>query len=289
MHTGKNHYNRNCYCIVAPLVSQRSAYLGRTKRFTEKGKSKAKTAVPKEIKHSPKMTSLQIGDYSPMKRNHIYGPYARLTMRIAKMLIQPYRWEGTLCAGPAVYVCRHADMLGPIHSILCVPEQLHPMVLHVFTTLQTCRRQYSEYTFTARCGKSGLFRRSLGWLASILVVPLMKSLQAIPVYRGGYNSIKTLRIAMKHLLNGESIIVWPDINYTQKTGIVEKIYPGFLLLGEMYLKQTGRPLPIVPLTLREDLHVITSSASLFVNSYHSDAEATASKLALVISGGSKTA
>ena len=94
---------------------------------------------------------------------------------------------------------------------------------------------------------------------------------------------------MKHLLNGESIIVWPDINYTQKTGIVEKIYPGFLLLGEMYLKQTGRPLPIVPLTLRKDLHVITSSASLFVNSYHSDAEATASKLALVISGGSKTA
>lgn len=37
------------------------------------------------------MTSLQIGDYSPMKRNHIYGPYARLTMRIAKIFIQPYR------------------------------------------------------------------------------------------------------------------------------------------------------------------------------------------------------
>lgn len=38
-------------------------------------------------------------------------------MCIANRFIRLYRWEGSLHAGPAVYVCRHADTRVPIQSI----------------------------------------------------------------------------------------------------------------------------------------------------------------------------
>lgn len=218
-----------------------------------------------------------------MKEKKFYGAYARFAIRLLRCLFRPYHWSGQPQEGPVVYVGRHANLHGPFRTTLSSPIHFHPMVLHVFTDREACYKQYSEYTFTARYGKTGSLRKLAGWLASAIVVPLMRSLQAIPVYRDGFRSLSTIRIALRYLLSGESVIVWPDVNYTQTTGAVEEIYSGFLILGEMYLKQTGKSLPFVPVILDDDAKQITTDSAIYVNSYASDSERAARELSCAIS------
>ena len=50
-----------------------------------------------------------------------------------------------------------------------------------------------------------------------------------------------------HLEKGESVIVYPDIDYTAGYEKESEIYEGFLLLGQLYKRSTGKSLRFVPL------------------------------------------
>lgn len=96
------------------------------------------------------------------------------------------RWSVNVPApeGPTVYVCSHNNLLGPLAALCWLPFDVRPWVLHVFLERETCRKQYREYTFSKRFGMPDPLAALAAWGASGYVSGLMRSMEAIPVYRG---------------------------------------------------------------------------------------------------------
>ena len=209
-------------------------------------------------------------------KDTFYGRYARLVILIARFFSKKYEYPDAGAEGPVVYVCRHLDMHGPIEAIVNLPFPVHALTLHVFMDNKACEEHFSTYTFSTRVGKKAGFWRKLGAkVAGNAIAPLMRSLQAVPVYREGTESIKTMRQGVKYLEKGESLIVWPDVEYTGDYGEDFDIYSGFLFMGEIYRKRTGKELPFIPLVLDEERGTIIRREAVFCNDFKQEEERAA--------------
>lgn len=189
-----------------------------------------------------------------------YGKFCRAVISFARIfnIFQyktPPREEFT---EPAVYICRHSDAKGPVCSLLNIPMDIHPWTFYVFCDVESCYKHYSEYTFPVRFGWSKLKSKVVSWLGSGLYVALIKSVGAIPVYRHAMKIYTTFKLSVEALEKGESILLFPDINYTASTGDTGELYDGFVILERMYFKKTGKHLPFVP------MHISGEKKSIFL-------------------------
>lgn len=203
-----------------------------------------------------------------------FGRFARWTFRVFS---KPYRCAFERSETPCVYVCRHLNMHGPYTTLKWIPFDIHPFVLHVFTEKESAIKQYTEYTFAERIGKPAPKRSLPGTLAGILTCKVVRSLGAVPVYRDS-RAIKTLREALKHLENGESLIVWPDVKYTEGYNQPCQIYSGFLYLGELYRRKTGKELPFIPLYLDDEARVIHAREPIVIQHFREEEKAVAAQM-----------
>ena len=177
-----------------------------------------------------------------------YGSLVRFIRALAKVFIQKYKSTVISPEEPTVYVCRHLNMRGPITTIVRLDFHVHPMILSFFFDKDECYKQYAEFTFTERQGKRRKKHNFKAYVASRFVPRIMKSLGGIPVHRGtDTNSMQTMRDSLSYLEKGESVIVYPDFDYTAGYEKESELYEGFLLLGQLYKRNTGKSLRFVPL------------------------------------------
>lgn len=161
---------------------------------------------------------------------------------------------------PAVFVCRHRNLRGPIFTMLHLNRQMHPWVFSKFCDQDSCFEQYYTYTFTQRHGMSDWLARPLSYLTSRFIPFLMRSIGGIPVYRNSARITSTFRKSLEALLRNESIIIYPDIDYISTSDQPGEIYSGFIALGQMYYQKTGKNLAFVPLDLRmKDRSILVGS------------------------------
>ena len=210
--------------------------------------------------------SYQIQQYWVFKNytgGRFYGSLASFIRFFAKLFTPKYKSRVVPPEEPTVYVCRHLNMRGPITTLVRLDFHVHPMILACFFDKAECYKQYSEFTFTEREGKKKKKRNFKAYAASRFVPRIMKSLGGIPVHRGtDADSMQTMRDSLSYLEKGESVIVYPDIEYTAGYETESEIYEGFLLLGQLYKRNTGKSLRFVPLyiddtkkTIREYRHI----------------------------------
>lgn len=171
--------------------------------------------------------------------------------------------------GPAVYVCSHNNMLGPLAALCWLPFDVRPWVLHVFLEEETCRRQYQEYTFSKRFGMPEPLAAAGAWGVSGYVSSLMRSMGAIPVYRGTVKLGHTFRETIAALRKGESVLIFPDVDYTDDSSGIGEVYDGFLLLERFWRKVSPQPLRFVPLRLDAASRRITEGRAV---SFRRDAD-----------------
>lgn len=164
------------------------------------------------------------------------------------------RWHTQVKAPqvPTVYICSHQNMQGPITTLAYLPFPVHAWILNVFFDRESCRKQYSEFTFSKRFGMPQWLADALAWIVSGVVSALVRSTGAIPVWRGTSRINETFRDSVEALKAGESLLIFPDVEYSQDSGEMGKIYEGFILLGRMYAHNTGLPLNFVPLYCDEN-------------------------------------
>lgn len=141
-------------------------------------------------------------------------------------------------------------MTGPIRTMLWLPGPIRPWVLDVFFEKESCYRQFRDYTLTERLRWPKALALGMARLLSGLMPALLASMRAIPVHRGGARVTSTFRATLDALLKGEIVILYPDVRYTDTSAVVGEIYEGFLLLGEIYRRKTGKDLPFYPLAVR---------------------------------------
>lgn len=197
-----------------------------------------------------------------------HGRFFRFLKRSTKILnILQYKTPpASDFTEPAVYVCRHSDNMGPILTMANLPIAVRPWAYYVWCDEQECRRQCVDYTFTVRYGWS---RRKAEFAARLISKPfsgLIRSAGAIPVYRNSLRIRETFRESVDALKRGESILIFPDVDYTSQEGETGLLYEGFLMLEKLYYKETGKHLPFVPIHIsRKQRKLMIARPILFGN------------------------
>ena len=170
------------------------------------------------------------------------------------------RWTAEVppAEGPTVYVCSHGNMAGPLVTLCWLPFPVRPWVLHVFTEKESCRKQFGEYTFSQRFGLPRPVARFLAWVVSGYVSTLMASAGAIPVYRGSVHIGATFKESVAALQAGDSVLIFPDVDYTDSSDTIGEVYNGFLLIDRFWHRKSDEPLRFVPLRLDHEQRRITA-------------------------------
>ena len=111
------------------------------------------------------------------------------------------RWQADVPErqGPAVYVCSHTNLLGPLAALCWLPFPVRPWVYHVFMEKGSCRAQYRDFTFPKRFGMPDPLASFCAWASAGYVSRLMASLGGIPVYRGSRRSEEHTAELQSHL------------------------------------------------------------------------------------------
>jgi len=190
----------------------------------------------------------------------IYGNYAKFVIKCLR-LYPKNRYQAPLREAftePAVYICRHSNAKGPIASIINMPMEIHPWSLYLFHETESCRKHYAEYTFHVRFGWSKFKSELVARLGAGLFTALIHSVGSIPVYRNSAKVYNTFKQSVAALKNGESVLVFPDVDYSKVDGDTGDLYNGFVILERMYFKETGKHLPFVT------LHISDEKRSLFL-------------------------
>lgn len=164
--------------------------------------------------------------------------------------------------GPTAYVCSHGNMRGPLASLAWLPFVTRSWVFHMFVEKETCQAQYRDYTFSQRFGMPKPAADLAAWAVSGYVSALMRSLGAIPVYRGMAKIRETFQETVAALQAGDSVLIFPDVDYTDTSGDVGEVYEGFLLLERFWRRVSDQPLKFVPLRLDPVRRCITEGAAV---------------------------
>ncbi len=216
------------------------------------------------------------------ENGRFYGPLANLCKFIFKVFTKKYKCEINRENEPCIYVCRHLNMHGPYTTIKSLDFDVHPMVLSVFFDKKESYKHLKDFTFSKKKNKKAKKFSIKAKISSWFLSKLITSLEGIPVYRGSNKSIITLKKSLNYLLEGENIIVFPDIEYSKDYSVVSDIYDGFLLLLEMYKNKTGKPLKILPLYIDENNREVVKGNEIVSLNYKEERNAIKNKLIVEI-------
>ena len=148
---------------------------------------------------------------------------------------------------PAIYICRHRNLRGPIDTLLWLSAPVHPWVFSVFCERETAYRQYANFTLPRRAGWPRIFALPAARILSWVVPGLCGSMGAIPVYRSTARVVTTFRKTLEALKAGMRIIIYPDVDYADPSDQIGALYEGYLVLGSLYHRATGKNLSFIPL------------------------------------------
>ena len=84
--------------------------------------------------------------------------------------------------------------------------------------------------------------------------------------------METMKISHEALMKGESILIFPDVDYSSDSKMTSDIYQGFLHLEKRYFKETKEHLTFVPLladsnhnTVRMGREISFTGKETFIN------------------------
>lgn len=176
-----------------------------------------------------------------------YGIFFKGARKMARFVLPRYRFEtAPNHKAPVVYVSHHQNMVGPVSILAWLKYYVRTWVLSEFTEQEASFNHYVNFTFSQRYGWPKWLAKVVAWPVSYLVPWLTKSGNMIPVYRGSRKIVQTMQISHEALLNGEDLIIFPDIDYSSESKETSEIYEGFLHLEKKYYRETGEHLTFIP-------------------------------------------
>ncbi len=213
------------------------------------------------------------------KRKSNTGLLFRAARRIYRFInIKPYRIIGDDGSKhSAVYVVHHQNCLGPLRFIAYSRKTPRVWVLYLFFDRKTATEQYINYTFSKRLGGKRWWSTPAARFSGWIVPKLLKSAGAVPVYRGDKRIKSTFSESAELLKSGESILIAPDIDYSNSSEDINDIYTGFLILGSLYASETGKRLPFLPVRCDKIEKSITIGEPVYVNAKDAESRRTAAE------------
>lgn len=185
--------------------------------------------------------------------------FYRLTCRT----LGPLLWKGRLIGkgnipneGPAVFVANHCGTQGPVAVLSSFPLILHTWIISETVTLGQSpaylRRDFLERELRLK----PLFSHVLSWLLSVIVVPLLRSLNTVPVYRHSRRIVESFSRSLDLLCRGRFLLIFPEDPNTPLRNGVRTFLDGFADLGRLYREKTGRNLVFIPVAVNDSRRTV---------------------------------
>lgn len=149
---------------------------------------------------------------------------------------------------PAVFVCNHGRISGPVTAVLHLPVRIRPWI-------NACMLDRDEATSTMmntfRDKMTFLgpgFKRKLLYGLSGLVCHILNSFDPVPVSKGDpRKSVETIILSVEALERGENLLIFPEKprdRYDEES--FKEFNSGFASLGRAFHKRTGHNLKFYP-------------------------------------------
>ena len=146
---------------------------------------------------------------------------------------------------PVVAVGNHAQMNGPISSVLYYPRPGRTWCAGQMMHLREVPAYAYQDFWSGKPGYIRWFYKVLSYLIAPLCVCIFNHAPTIGVYRDG-RIINTFKQTVNALKSGEDVVIFPEC-YDEHNHIVHAFQENFTDVAKLYYKQTGKALPFVPI------------------------------------------
>ena len=170
-------------------------------------------------------------------------------------------WEEPFTEGPCVFVVNYAGTIGPVDMCAKFPlrDLCHPWINDELEDI----RNIPAYVRNDYWWKPGGFfepvlNATVPYLAACILPPVLKGLPYIPVYHD-QRIMLTLRQSIRVLEKDDALVIFPE----QPGGWLgnhEWINTGWLRLGEMWYRSSGRALKMYPVHIDREQRLFRVAA-----------------------------
>ena len=193
----------------------------------------------------------------------LQGPLYRICRRILRLRYARFRCtKEAEPEYPVVYICRHRNAMGPISSLCVLPLGVRPWVIDFFMETKACVKHLRDYTFPVTRKHRRFTSRVLAVLLGPPFARLVRSTGAIPVYRHSLRVRETFRETINALEAGDSIVIFPDVDYAKLEGETGSLYDGFLTLETLWNRKTGGHIRFAPINVSMENRELTIGKSV---------------------------
>jgi hypothetical protein len=172
-----------------------------------------------------------------------------LLRRIVSLFFPAMRVEGLepgMGERASIFVANHAGSFGPLAMSLRFPLRLYPWVLGEVTERGSCARYVEADFVRAELGLGRPLSRGISLAIELVCVPMMRYLEAIPVFRGSRRLERTFERSRDYLLSGRSLLIFPEMIDEAYNEELNRLDLGFLeILGRAHLS-SAKPIEIYP-------------------------------------------
>jgi hypothetical protein len=156
-------------------------------------------------------------------------------------------WETPFEEGPCVFVGNHVGAIGPVDMCTKFPlwQKSHPWInAGMLDAKEVPAYVRQDYWWKPGSFFEPVLNVTVPYMAAAVVPPILRSLPYIPVYHD-QRIIVTMRESIKAMKKGDYLIIFPE----QPSGWLshhEWINTGWLRLGELWYRASGRALKMYP-------------------------------------------
>lgn len=168
-------------------------------------------------------------------------------------------WETPFEEGPCVFVANQAGACGPADMCAKFPmkEKLHPWINSELLSAKEAPAFIGK-NYRPQGAGAAVLKKTVPGITGRLFPPVLKGADYIPVY-GDQRFILTLRNSIRVLQKNQCLLIFPEIPNTMHNGTV-RITSGWLRLGELWYRSSGRALRIYPIHVDTKRHEFRVSA-----------------------------
>ncbi len=173
-------------------------------------------------------------------------------------------WEVPYEEGPCVFVVNHIGVVGPAAMTAKFP--LRDKCWLWLNDGITEAKKIPGYVRKDYWWKPGNFfepvlKATVPYLAAAVLPPVLKSVPYIPVYHD-QRIMLTLRQSIRVLQRDEALVVFPEVPNGWLSHS-NRIFTGWLRLGELWYRSSGRALKMYPVHIDRKKHVFKVAAPVW--------------------------
>lgn len=146
----------------------------------------------------------------------------------------------------AIFVSNHCARRGAVIMELYLPVRNAKWGAHEMLDDYGSRRKYLRDVFYMQKKGYGKFRASfLATFIAFFSIFFYRGMKFLPTYTDA-RLAKTLNDSVEVLKDGTAVLIFPEDSSEGYKDVMEKFFPGFVMLADNYYRKTKTDLPVYP-------------------------------------------